>query len=111
MNRVARGFAAFLLLFAFTLPVLATETKVDINKASVEELDRLPGIGPALAQRIVEFRKQNGSFHKVEDLLNVRGIGPKSFEPLRDKVTVGEPSRSDATKTDATRSAHNEPGK
>jgi len=57
---------------------------VDINHASAEELDTVPGIGPALAQRIVAFRKANGPFARVEDLTRVPGIGPKTLESMRE---------------------------
>jgi competence protein ComEA len=68
----------------------ATEAKININTASAEELTALPGIGPSYAQRIVEHREKNGPFKKVEDLLNVRGIGEKTFEKIRDRLTVGK---------------------
>ncbi|HKQ96916.1 MAG TPA: helix-hairpin-helix domain-containing protein [Candidatus Polarisedimenticolia bacterium] len=67
----------------------ATEGKININTASAEELQSLPGIGPSYAQRIVEHREKNGPFKKVEDLLNVRGIGEKTFEKIRDRLTIG----------------------
>ncbi|GAB4255156.1 MAG: hypothetical protein Kow00109_30310 [Acidobacteriota bacterium] len=66
-----------------------TGKTVNINQAGVAELQDLPGIGPAIAQRIVEYREKNGPFRKVEDLLNVRGIGEKKFERFKDRVTVG----------------------
>jgi len=63
--------------------------KVNINTASVEELDqRLPGIGPALAQRIVDYRQKNGRFTKPEDIMEVSGIGEKRYEQIRDLITV-----------------------
>ena len=62
-------------------------TPVDLNNATLEELVKLPRIGPAVAKRVIEFRKENGGFHRVEELRNVRGIGPKSFELLREMVT------------------------
>ncbi len=62
--------------------------KININTASVTELDALPGIGPAMGQRIIDYRNQNGSFETIEDLKKVRGIGDKSFEELKDLVTV-----------------------
>jgi competence ComEA-like helix-hairpin-helix protein len=64
------------------------EVKIDLNAASATQLEELPGIGPALAKRIVEFRKENGPFKKIEDLMNVRGIGEKKFLNLKDKITV-----------------------
>ena len=62
--------------------------RVNLNTASVEELTALPGIGPSYAKRIVDYREKNGPFKKVEDLLNVQGIGEKTFEKLRDRVTI-----------------------
>jgi len=61
--------------------------KVNINTASEQELQALPGIGPALARRIIEYRQQK-PFRSVEDIKNVRGIGPKKFEEIKDKITV-----------------------
>jgi competence protein ComEA len=68
------------------------DQKVNINTASLEELQKLPRIGPAVAQRILDFRKENGNFKRVEDLLKVRGIGEKVFNQLKDLVTVGAES-------------------
>ena len=61
---------------------------ININTANAEELDRLPGIGPAMAQRIIEYRETNGGFKTIEDLQNVKGIGAKKFENLKNKVTL-----------------------
>jgi competence ComEA-like helix-hairpin-helix protein len=67
----------------------APAAPVDLNRAGVEELDTLPGIGPVLARRIVEHRAAHGPFRRPEDLLAVRGIGPRLFERLRGRVRVG----------------------
>jgi competence protein ComEA len=64
---------------------------VNLNTATVEQLDALPGIGPATASRIVEYRQKNGAFKKIEDLMNVRGIGEKNFLKLKPLITVGAP--------------------
>ncbi|OGO39770.1 MAG: hypothetical protein A2Z04_01155 [Chloroflexi bacterium RBG_16_57_9] len=61
---------------------------ININLATVEELDSLPGIGPAIAQRIVEDRTANGSFKKPEDLKRVRGIGDALFNQIKDRIVV-----------------------
>lgn len=62
--------------------------RVNLNTADVAALDTLPRIGPAMAQRIVDWREKNGRFTSVEDLLAVPGIGDKMLEALRDLVTV-----------------------
>lgn len=61
---------------------------VNINTADTIELESLPGIGPALAERIVEYRNTNGPFSRIEDITDVPGIGPKTFEGMRDLITV-----------------------
>lgn len=61
---------------------------VDINAADEGQLMAIPGIGQALAQRILEWRQEHGPFQRVEDLMKVKGIGDKSFEKLRPYVTV-----------------------
>jgi competence protein ComEA len=66
----------------------ATSGPVNLNTASVEELDTLPGIGPSIAQAIVDERERNGPFRSVDDLERVRGIGPSKLDQLRDLVTV-----------------------
>ena len=65
-----------------------TGAPVDINRASVTELEALPGVGPATAQAIVAHREQNGPFATVDDLIDVRGIGEAKLEQLRDQATV-----------------------
>ncbi|MGB9809592.1 MAG: helix-hairpin-helix domain-containing protein [Caldanaerobacter sp.] len=62
--------------------------KVNINTATKEELQTLPGIGPVTADRIIEFREAKGPFKKIEDIMNVPRIGPKMFEQIKDKITV-----------------------
>ena len=62
--------------------------KVNLNTADLEQLDALPGIGPALAQRIVDYREANGPFTAPEDIMNVRGIGPATYEQLKDLIVA-----------------------
>jgi len=62
--------------------------QIDLNKASAEELATIPGIGEALARRIVEFREKEGPFRRVEDLMKVKGIGEKSFQKMRSHIKV-----------------------
>lgn len=63
--------------------------KININTASAAELDNLPGVGPALAARIIQYRTDNGPFLNPEDLQNVSGIGPKTYEKMASMVTTG----------------------
>ena len=69
-------------------PVGRTEPRIHVNTATAEELDTLDGIGPALAARIIAFRQENGPFRSVEELLEVRGIGPRTLEGFAHRVTV-----------------------
>ncbi|MCS7209475.1 MAG: ComEA family DNA-binding protein [Fimbriimonadales bacterium] len=72
-----------------TSPPKATpKFPIDLNTATAEQLEAIPGIGPVLAQRIVEYRNTHGKFHSVDDLLEVQGIGPKRLENMRPYVTV-----------------------
>lgn len=63
---------------------------IDINTATQAELETLPGIGPALAQRIIEYREEHGPFTSIEQIQNVSGIGPAKFEAIKDLITVGQ---------------------
>lgn len=74
-------------LFAFSVhPVWAA---VDINTASVEQLESVNGLGPKKAAAIVEYRKKNGSFKSVDDLAKVKGLGKASINKMRGELTVG----------------------
>ena len=67
---------------------LKGENKVNINTATQSELDQLPGIGPSIAQRIIEYREEKGNFQKIEDVQNVKGIGDAKYEEIKDSITV-----------------------
>jgi competence protein ComEA len=68
---------------------------VNLNTATQAQLEKLPGVGPAVALRIIEYRQRSGGFKKVEDLMNVRGIGEKTFLKLKPLLTVTPPKASD----------------
>ncbi len=87
------SFWIVLLIACLSVSALPAAEKVDLNRADIEELTTLPGVGPALAERIVEYRRQNDGFRKIEDLLNVRGIGEKKFAQLEDRITVTPPAK------------------
>ena len=61
---------------------------ININTASLDELDKLPGIGLTTAQKVIDYRTVNGPFAKIEDIMNVSGIGPSTFDGLKDLITV-----------------------
>jgi len=91
--------AAVLLLCAPVLIAAADGNKkqppakpLDLNTATAEQLQQLPGIGPTTAKRIVQFRERSGPFHRVEDLLVIRGITRPKLEKLRPYVMV-QPTR------------------
>jgi competence protein ComEA len=106
MNRIiTKGWALGLILGILIVPLLAqaaqqaatatapqaskpAAAKVNINSAGLDELQKLPGVGPKVAQRILDYRKQSGDFKKVEDLMKVRGIGEKTFLKMKDQLTV-----------------------
>jgi competence protein ComEA len=72
-------------------PESETNTKellININSASIEEMTKLNGIGPAIAERIIDYRENNGGFYDVNEIKNVRGIGDKIFEKIKNNITV-----------------------
>lgn len=68
--------------------VLNSGSKINLNSATTDQLDTLPGVGPSTAKAIIAYRTKSGSFKKVSDLMNVPGIGQAKFEAMRDLVTV-----------------------
>lgn len=70
-------------------PAASAATPINLNTATAAQLEALPGIGPRTAQLIVQHREKNGNFKKVEELMNIKGIGEKSFLKIKPMVTVG----------------------
>lgn len=66
----------------------APQVVINVNKATAEELEKIRGIGPALAERIIKYRDEHGPFKKVEDLGNIHGIGEAKFEKIKDQVSI-----------------------
>ena len=93
---IFKGLAFSLILGLFVFPLLAqqaqtgksTAEKINLNTATLEELQKLPRIGAKVAQRIIDYRKQNGNFKKIEEIMKVRGIGEKTFARMKDLLTV-----------------------
>jgi len=69
-------------------PAAAAKTLVNLNTATLDQLEELPGVGRATAQRILEYRQKSGGFKKIEELMNVKGIGEKSFLKLKPLIVV-----------------------
>lgn len=90
------GCVLFAPTFSFAAP-----GQINLNTATAEQLETLPGIGPDLAQRILDYRTDNGPFRNVDGLLNVKGIGEGKLAKLRNQITVemSDPSPQDPTGT------------
>jgi competence protein ComEA len=65
----------------------ATE-KINLNSATADQLESLPGIGPAMAKSIIEHRTKVGKFTRIEEIMNIKGIGEKKFQKIKDRLTV-----------------------
>jgi competence protein ComEA len=105
--------ACFFFTFLLFIGASAATTKkpplrpVNINTATSEELQQVPGIGPATAEKILQMRKSYGAFKSVDDLLAIRGIGKKRLDKMRKYLTVGKPAA--ASKTAPPKTQSNEP--
>ena len=91
---------AILAITVFTVPVWAQDTgKININTASEAELTQLKGVGPKTAASIIQYREEVSPFMTLEDLMKVKGIGEKTFEKIKDRITVGETGENAAPET------------
>jgi comEA protein len=68
---------------------------INLNTATQAQLETLPGVGAKAAQRILDYRKENGSFKKIEDLMNVKGFGEKTFLKLKPMLTVDDKAKAE----------------
>jgi len=91
VGAVISGLALLFLCAAARAEKHPPATPIDLNVANVKELQELPGVGPVTAQRIIDMRQKSGRFHRVEDLLAIRGISQKKLDALRPYVTVSAP--------------------
>ena len=96
IRRAATRFVCVLLVCLIAVSAIPAKKKppaapVNLNTADSEQLQLVPGIGPATADKILQMRKAYGSFKSVDDLLAIRGIGPKRLEKMRKYLTVGKP--------------------
>lgn len=97
-KKIAACFA-FTLLALAALPMMAADEKVNINSAGADELSLLPRVGSVVAQRIVDFRDQNGRFSEPEQLMLVEGIGEKTFELIEPWISLdGETTLAEKVK-------------
>ena len=69
-------------------PAATAAAPVNLNTATAEQLATIPGVGPRMAERIIDYRQKNGGFKKIEDLMNVSGVGEKSFLKMKPLITV-----------------------
>lgn len=103
LHRLTAGALAVVLAVLMTTGVAvaagkpAPAGKVNLNAASAQQLEELPGVGPKLAARIVEYRQKSGAFKSIQDLMNVKGIGEKNFEKLQGFLSLGDAPKA-ATK-------------
>ena len=83
---------------AASRPAASAATPMNLNTATAAQIETLPGIGARAAQRIIEYRQKNGGFKKIEELMNVKGIGEKSFLKLKPLITVGDKAEKSAAR-------------
>ena len=96
-SRVNGLIATLLLVLSFAIAQAQKQPPakpIDLNVANAKELQELPGVGPVTAQRIIDMREKSGRFHRVEDLLAVRGISQKKLDAMKPYVTVSAAPKS-----------------
>jgi len=113
-NSVTRIFLTILILTLAAVPIVLAKKKppahpININTATAADLQQVPGIGPSTAQKIIDTRKSYGAFKSVDDLLAIKGIGPKKLEKMRKYLTVGRPPTKKQSATPQTAAAPAKP--
>ncbi|CAN2038974.1 competence protein ComEA [Candidatus Magnetomoraceae bacterium gMMP-15] len=101
-KRYAKIFVCVIVALSLLLPVsLMAEDKININTATLNEIIKLPSIGPVIAQRIIDYREKIGLFHAVEDIMQIKGIGVKKFAAIKNLIIVEvvTEQKEDAQKT------------
>jgi competence protein ComEA len=94
---LAMGLAAAFFILSLSGAYAQTnppKAKININTATQAEFESLPRIGPKVAQRIIDYRTQNGNFKRIEDIMKVKGIGDKIFTQIKDLITVGSENQA-----------------
>jgi competence protein ComEA len=95
MSRILKSLLVLCLIVGLASPVWAADgEKININTADAQQLTQLAKVGPAVAQKIVEYREAHGPFKTPEDLLQVKGVGPKILELNKDRISVGGEARA-----------------
>ena len=95
MKRKCRVISLLIIVAFFLVPfasvVMGSDAeKIDLNKATIEDLLQLKGVGKTYAERIVNYREQNGPFKKIDEIQLVKGIGEKTFEAIKDQLIIIE---------------------
>jgi competence ComEA-like helix-hairpin-helix protein len=113
-HSVTRVFLAIIALTLATVPLAPAKKKppahpININTATSADLQQIPGIGPSTAQKILDTRKSYGAFRSVDDLLAIKGIGPKKLEKMRKYLTVGRPPSKKQSNSPQTAAAPTKP--
>jgi len=95
---VTIGLLAFMLCLSLPGMGLAAEGRIDLNVATAQQLEQLPGIGKEIAQRIVNYRKESGPFKSISELIKVKGVGLGKLAKVKELLTIGVDTQSPTTK-------------